>query len=1387
MCKKILYICLLYIFAILPLAKAQVSVLYTTDNQISSSLVNDIYQDKKGFIWISTEYGLNRFDGNKFIIYRHLDNDSTSLNNDYIHQTFEDSKGNLWVGSMGGLMKYNPNTNSFTTIPLYKGKQKVYTDVTQIMESQEGSLWATTSGEGLFRIFPEQQRGECIITISQLGFRHLSAITDDGKGNLWLGAENEGLICYNTAKETIKSFKAPLISENNISCLEKDINGNIYIGTLTGGLNIYDQHSRKIKQIPYEGRYDLQIKALTYANGQLYIGTDGEGLKNYTAEKQEIVDKTFENTNFDLTNKKIHTILFDQNNDLWLGLFQQGVAFIPTKFNPFQYHGFKSLSGSPFGKRCIMSIYLDNKNQLFVGTDNDGLYILDKQFRPLHHLNPGKEPHCVSNTILSIFQDSDHTIWLGSYTKGVAKLNLNQNTCDYIPELSNERVFAITEGHDKNLYISSYGRGFFIYNKVSKQLTQYKSSEKSTSTLTSNELPNNWINALHCDKKGQIWIGHFKGISCFNPKTKSFIDFTQKNCIIQDCIGYVITEDHQGNIWAGTSNGLYRIDTKDKTLKRYSQQEGLSNNIVCGICEDKFGNIWASTFNGINRLDQKTQTFTTYHSEDGLQGNEFTRGSYYQSADGTIYFGGIYGITSFVPEQIINERTVQPVIITDFKVSGKSINTNTLSGGKPIIKTALTEAKRFQLSHTDNTFSISFSTLQFAQAKQITYKYRITELDKEWQTTPSGTNSVTYNNLSSGKYTFEIYAIDHGYNSEIKTITIVITPPWFLSGWAYLLYSFLIIFILLAIIGYVRGRMKQRKETLERKHAEEINEAKLQFFINISHEIRTPLTLIINPMEKLIANCHNAELSKTYLMIYRNSQRILRLINQLMDIRKIDKGQMSLKFRETDLVGFIADVVYTFNSLAQNKHISFSFHHADQHLMAWIDLNNFDKVLMNLLSNAFKYTPEGGSVEITLQTGEDLNAKAPLKKYIEITVSDTGIGLDDAQIERIFERFYQINNDITRNQAGTGVGLHLTRSLVELHHGTITASNRTDCQGSKFTVRIPQGSDHLRMEELDTSNNNVQAAIAKKSATKARLLEESESQIAEAETASTKKQKPKYNLHILIVDDEKEIREYLSHELSTEYKVDTCNNGAEAYEFLLNHPIHLIISDVMMPEMDGITLCRKIRANANINHIPIILLTAKGRNEDQAEGLETGADSYIVKPFSIEVLRSTITNLIDTRRLLKNKFSGAQEQNDKVQAPKILSSDEILMERVMTIINENLAEPSLSVEMLANNVGLSRVHLHRKLKELTNLSTRDFIRNIRMQQAAKLLKEKKISISEVAYAVGYSNLSHFSNTFKDQFGQTPKEYMQNIHSTQTENEETKGNRTSKKTDEQTEK
>lgn len=538
------------------------------------------------------------------------------------------------------------------------------------------------------------------------------------------------------------------------------------------------------------------------------------------------------------------------------------------------------------------------------------------------------------------------------------------------------------------------------------------------------------------------------------------------------------------------------------------------------------------------------------------------------------------------------------------------------------------------------------------------------------------------------------------------------------------------------------------QEMLQHIHAEQINEAKLQFFINISHEIRTPMSLIISPLQKLIKNEDNNERLKVYHMIYRNAERILNLVNQLMDIRKIDKGQMALMFRETNIIPFIDDLCNTFAQQANIKDIQLQFHHQLPELNIWVDTSNFDKIILNILSNAFKYTPQNGQIDITLRTGEDFTQPEPLKQYAEIVISDTGTGIDEMEKEHIFERFYQIRNSHHNPKGGTGIGLHLTRSLVELHHGVIHVENNGDQPGCRFIIRLPLGNKHLRPEEID---------IHEKENTTYTPTAPVISPIIEEEKEKKVKMRSKY--HVLIVEDDEEIRNYIAKELAAKFHIMESGNGREALELILKKAPDLVISDIMMPEMDGLTLCKKIKQNVNINHIPVILLTAKTREEDNLEGLSTGADAYIMKPFNIDILQKTAENLVHTRQQLRKVFTGQQNQEDKVQKLEAKSSDEKLMERIMKVINENISNSDLTIEMLTNEVGISRVHLHRKLKELTNQSTRDFIRNIRLKEAARLLSEKEHTISEIAMLTGFHDPNNFSTSFKELYGMPPSMYM----------------------------
>ncbi len=1321
-------------------AAGQTGRLYSPDEELSNSLVNGIYQDRKGFVWIATEEGLNRFDGNKFTIYKHSPDNPASLVDNYVRSMLEDSAGNFWVGSMSGLMRYDRATNSFRRVEMRREWRTVSPYVTCIMESQGGEIWLATSGMGLFVM--RDGIAESVLTHS-LGSNYLSTVFEDSKGRLWIGTENDGVFMYTPGKEELRSFSAPeLISGNNISSIAEDSGGNIFVGTLTRGLNRYDEATGTFRQIPHRGGEQLFVKSLhVNRDNMLYVGTDGQGLKIYDAPGNRLEDYTINSAPYDFSKGKVHSILQDKDDNLWLGMFQKGVVLIPGTEKEFDYWGFKSLGDSPIGNNSVMSVFEDRSGVVWVGIDSEGLYAVNRRGRRLAHFVPDASPTSVSNVILSIYEDSRGDMWVGSYTKGLARFDRRTGRCEYIPELVNEKIYAINEDGRGNLLVGTYGAGFYTLGLGDGKLTHFGSTKKEDDDFGVDALTNDWISDILIDREGKIWLAHYKGVSCYDPGKKTFLNYFDQNAIIPGTIVYTLCEDREGRIWMGAYDGLYLFDKTDSSIRRFTSGDGLPNNVICGILEDSDGNMWISTYMGISKFDREAEKFINYYAGDGLQGNEFTRGACYGHSDGRMYFGGIYGVTSFRPDEITDMQKNIEVLITDFYINNHAVRVGDVSGRRRIVEAPVPDATEFTLSHSVGNFSIEFSALEYANPERIMYQYRIEELGPEWINSYRGVNRATYANLAPGTYTFSVRAEDRGNVSEPRTIGITITPPWYQSPLAYALYAILLVLFSYFLYLYARNRIRRRHTEMRRRHAEQINEAKLQFFINISHEIRTPMTLIINPLEKLISeNLQDPALQKTYMMIHRNAQRILRLINQLMDIRKLDKGQMKLHFRRTDIVGFIEDLMHTFEYLAARKNISFNFIHRDEKLDVWIDLNNFDKVLLNILSNAFKYTSDGGNVTIELTRDET---------HFEISVTDSGIGIDESEIENIFERFYQINNELTNANFGTGIGMHLARSLVELHHGTIVAQNREETSGARFTVRLPLGNAHISTLEL---GEDPAGYMTEKPSPAALTFGELLPEPREGKT------KPKTRYRVLVAEDENEIRDYISSELAPWFRISEAPDGKTALEMILAEGPDLVISDVMMPGMDGVTLVRKMKQNINISHIPVILLTAKSTPENRVEGLDVGADAYITKPFNTEVLRSTVANLIENRERLRNSFSGKGLPAEMLGKIELKSVDEQLMERVMNFINENLSNTDLSVEILASGVGMSRVHLHRRLKYLTGQSASDFIKGIRLRQAATLLGEGKFTISEVAYATGFSSLSHFSTSFRDFYGVSPTAY-----------------------------
>lgn len=1369
---QILFLFSIYCFLIgsTPVMKAQTGKFYSTDKELSNSLINAVYQDRKGFIWIATENGLNKFDGTRFSIYRHNATDSTSLKNNYVRTLFEDSRGNFWIGCINGLQRYDRATDNFHELFISRKDGRKNPHITSIIERRNGDLWIATSGQGAISLKKNSNPASFHIETEltdRIGSNYLNVIFEDSRQNLWIATEEKGLYRYSPESKELKSYKAPYhIAGDDVSAICEDAHGQIFVGTLTKGLfRLSSRQEGNFEPVLYQNRMNLNIRTLIIdTRGKLIIGTDGEGVKEYQPQQDIIVDSEINAGPFDFSKSKVHSLIEDKDHNLWLGIFQKGLILVPGISNKFDYYGYKSIHNNTIGSSCVMAIHTDEQATIWIGTDNDGLYAINDQGKQLrHYTHQAGNPQSVPGTILCLYEDSNQELWLGSYFDGLARMNKQTGTCQDATSLlqgnlnaGKPKVSCIIEDKNKNLWVGTYGSGLYKINLPTQHVTYYESTRNENDDWSINRLPNDWISYLLEDREGMIWIGTYKGLAVLNPQTDNFINYKKQNNLLPGYVVYSLLESSNGEIWAGTSEGLVCLNKDRLTPVLFTTADGLPSDIICGLAEDEKKNIWISTHQGISKLNPPEKKFINYYAGDGLQGNEFTRTAVFKDKRGKIFFGGTNGVTAFYPQDITEIKKEMNVLITGFHVANRPVKKGDKSGNNVITDTAVMDTEQFTLAYNENTFSIDLSVLEFSNPDRISYQYKIKELGDEWISTQPGTNRVTYSSLKPGKYTFSVQARDHNNFSNIRTVTIAITPPWYQTWWAKVIWGCLGALLIYALTMYILSRIRHRQEVMRQKHMEQINEAKLQFFINISHEIRTPMTLIISPLEKLLAE--HSEKQPVYLMIYRNAQRILRLINQLMDIRKLDKGQMHLKFRETDIVGFINDLMQTFNYQAQKKNITFTFgkelEGADS-LKVWIDLNNFDKVLMNVLSNAFKYTHEGGNIEVSLKTGHNDAYRGALKDYFEIDITDNGIGIDKNKIEQIFERFYQIDNDMTQSNFGTGIGLHLSRSLVELHHGIIKAENREDGQGTRFIIRLPLGSNHLKAEELEnpeeTGSEPTISQLPKDS-----IYETEE----ENKTNEYRKPKAKTRYRVLIVEDDEEIRRYIRSELDSDFRIYECTNGREGLETILKEKPDLVISDVMMPEMDGITLCRKIKQNININHIPIILLTAKSKAEDQIEGLEIGADAYIVKPFNTELLRTTISNLIANRERLRGKLVGEQQVEEKITKIEMKSNDEILMSKVMKTINDHLADPTLNVEMLAANVGMSRVHMHRKLKELTNQSARDFIRSIRLKQAANLLREKNLSVSEVAYATGFSNLSHFSNTFRDFYGISPSEYKE---------------------------
>ena len=1305
---------------------AQMGQFFNPDKQLSSSFVTQVYIDNEGFLWASTRDGINRYDGYQFrVIRRENDHDKTLASN-YVNTLMQDRHGLFYFGMYGALQTWDGRTfNNVTMLDLKGQKGSCY--ATCFLERANGDVLVGTSGLGVMKFTDKTQARQMGGALSSL--HTINSMIEDKKGRLWLVSDSKELLCFDGQKTT--RYLSERTDLQYLGLCE-DHNGVIYVGTTNSG--VFRLLGSDFVHI--DGTNGHSVSSLFCDHfGSIIIGYDGQGVAIYEPKNDKLIDNPFFSMEVNLAKSKVFSITEDKSGNLWFGLLQKGIYKQPISFKGFNYMGYKMGKENQIGSACVVSTLVDKQGRIWIGTDKDGLYSFDHQSRPLKHYLEG-----VPSTVMSLVEDAEGHIWVGSYGEGFGWIDPVAQKYHPVEYPNDKHLLVMDMDCDRQgrIWLATMRHGLVCMDSKGNFLKTYTMKEGAENDRKMNSITNNYVSQVSVSPDGKrVYVATSMGLCCLDIESNSWVKAFGTNCPNYSQ-PVRIAREYEGSIWVGTNFGLYNYSLDGKSLKHFTVKDGLPDNGVGSIERHPNGKLWLGTNHGLSCFDPKTGLFQNYFADDGLQSNEFSDGASCISADGVLIFGGTGGVTWFRPQDITQSKWEARVQLTSFTINGEAIGGNARSGSYQVTDTTVYASQRFQLDYHDNSFAIQFSTLTYENPEHISYLYSIN--GEPFIRLQSGVNVVTFSHLPEGSYRFRVKAERNNIETPEREFTVVIHSPWYRSAWAYFFYCVIFGLFVWQYLAYRRHREQNNLRLQAHIHAEEMGEAKLRFFVNMSHEIRTPMTLIVTPLLSLLKDDDDPTRRGVYLTIKRNAERILSLINQMMDLRKIDKGQMQMRMAETNLVTFIDEFYELFAAQAKTKQINFTFDHDTDRLPVWIDRKNFDKVVMNVLSNAFKYTPTGGEIGIRL-IHDDQNAT--------IAIRDNGEKIPADKLEKIFERFYQTASTANDRNVGTGIGLDLTRSLVELHHGTISAHNLE--QGCEFVITIPLGNAHLSADEMILANEVEDTN---------KELHPIEEELAAVDEPVAIVDIPQNRRQTLVIaEDDDEIRSYLEKEFEKDFDVRTCTNGVEALSEVVHTVPDLVISDVMMPEMDGHTLCTKIKANPNVNFIPVVILTAKSRDEDKLEGLETGADAYIVKPFNMDILRRTVHNLINSRRLLRLKYERNDELEEQVDDIRLKSPDEKLLDRIMECINKNLSNSDLSVDMIADKAGISRVHLHRKMKELTGQTPHDFIRNIRLKKAAQLLTTQGMNVTEVMYACGFSNSASFSTVFKKYYGMSPRDYM----------------------------
>lgn len=1294
MSLKLMRQLLIFIFVILmqmfaSLAYANTGRLYTS-NELTCNQIKVVVQDKYGFIWVGTNYGLNRFDGYTFTSYLCNPNDPTSIQDNGIVRLLPYDKESMYVATNNGLYRYSYSNNSFELIPIPGRSEKIR--VSELVEDKQHNILIGTAGYGVYKL--DVATG-AVIKLDKPFANSIdnfySHMYFDAQGYLWQFNHTDIFRKYKYDGKHIKLVKQYTIQGTYgfHNPFARDQHGFfVVIGT---GVLRYDYAKARFSKYDLDfseaHKSSLISSSFFDKHGNLWIGSAGSGAFMVPRGSRK-VHKVGQNTNsFYFGNAHVSEIFVDKDGNQWFGCYKKGLFLLNEDKDVFRS---VSLTDMGAGMETVSSMVGIGQDLVLFVVRNYGLFLLNVRTGETQKLNCPDNP-----SLLALDQQKNIYVYANN---GIYAYDLSSQSFHLMLRTEGKSFDGIVFDNRGYYYMKSAGNGLYVYNSKTQKYAQYMMDEKRPYGTVCN----NWITDMRLDSKGLLWCATVYGVSCLDTKTMRF-DTAIPHTLLKGKVCLSTIEMKDGNVAIATEMGLYLYHPKTRKLESFPHSESIQGLRIFSLHLDAIGNLWMSSAQGICCYDAKAKAFISFTRGNGLITREYLEAADAMAGNGAICYAHSDGLTYFYPSEVREK---------DGKLGNVFLSGVLADGGAMSIA-----SDEIEVPSDCKSVVMTFSLFDYRGMDNVVFQYRIN--GGAWISNPAGDNSFNFTGLSYGHYRIEVRAYSNGkYSLSSKVIELEVQTPWYVSLWAILLY---ILLAMMIIAGCIYVYLRKKKSDLE--------EAKMQFLINATHDIRSPLTLIMEPLKKLKEHLKDDVESKDDIdTIDRNAQRLLTLVNQILDKRRIDKHQMNLHCRETNLVDYTQGLVSLYAYNANLRGIQVILDMPEKPVKVWIDRNKLDKAIANLLSNAFKYTPNGGEIIVRINQDDD--------KKVRLYVIDSGRGFaGKADTSKLFDRFYQGGNSTDMHLGGSGIGLNLCRSIVRLHGGEVYAENRTDGKsGACFTIELLKGKAHLTSDQLYQEEGKETAEVKSKRASANR------------------------NYKILLVDDDIEICRYIKTELSDWYRFVICNNGKEALKQLLSTQFDLVISDVVMPEMDGITLLKNIKSNANVSDVPVIMLTSKSEIADRLEGLKLGADAYIAKPFSLEELHVTIDNLVDNVRRLRGKFSGALKQEDKVEKVSMKGYDEDLMERIMKSVNANLDDSDFSVEKLCEDVGISRTQLHRKLKEMTGVSTAEFIRNIRLNEAARLIRERKVNPTQVAYAVGFVNYSHFSTTFRKHFGVSPSDY-----------------------------